>query len=50
MFSIPGKQAVTITKKAANQIRKLMKLGDKKGLRVGVKKVAAPGWSTQWIM
>ena len=43
MFSIPGKQAVTITKKAANQIRKLMKLGDKKGLRVGVKKGGCAG-------
>lgn len=37
MFSIPGKQAVSITDKAAIQIRKLMDKGDKKGLRVGVK-------------
>jgi iron-sulfur cluster assembly protein len=37
MFGIPGKQAVSITDKAASQIRKLMDKGDKKGLRVGVK-------------
>ena len=37
MFAIPGKQAVSITDKAAAQIRKLMEKGDKKGLRVGVK-------------
>ena len=43
MFNIPGKQAVTITEKAANQIRKLMSQGDKKGLRVGVKKGGCAG-------
>jgi iron-sulfur cluster assembly protein len=37
MFAIPGKNAVSITNKAAAQIRKLMEKGDKKGLRVGVK-------------
>ena len=43
MFNIPEKQAVTITEKAANQIRKLMSQGDKKGLRVGVKKGGCAG-------
>ena len=43
MFNIPGKQAVTITEKAAIQIRKLMSQGDKKGLRVGVKKGGCAG-------
>ena len=43
MFGIPGKQAVTITDKAAAQIRKLMNSGDKKGLRVGVKKGGCAG-------
>ena len=43
MFNIPGKQAVTITEKAANQIRKLMSQGNKKGLRVGVKKGGCAG-------
>ena len=43
MFNIPGKQAVTITEKAANQIRKLMSQGDKKGLRVGFKKGGCAG-------
>ena len=43
MLSIPGKQAVTITDKAASQIIKLMKIGDKKGLRIGVKKGGCAG-------
>lgn len=43
MFGIPGKQAVTITDKAAVQIRKLMSGGDKKGLRIGVKKGGCAG-------
>lgn len=43
MFGIPGKQAVTITDKAATQIRKLMEKGAKKGLRVGVKKGGCAG-------
>tara|TARA_R110002124_G_scaffold122044_2_gene280603 strand:+ start:5498 stop:5848 length:351 start_codon:yes stop_codon:yes gene_type:complete len=37
MFGIPGKQAVSITDRAAKQIQKLMTNGDTKGLRVGVK-------------
>ncbi len=43
MFGIPGKQAVSITDKAAAQIVKLMADGDKKGLRVGVKKGGCAG-------
>jgi iron-sulfur cluster assembly protein len=43
MFSIPGKQAVSITDKAAKQIRKLMEQGDKSGLRIGVKKGGCAG-------
>ena len=43
MFGIPGKQAVTITPKAAAQIRKLMDTGDTAGLRIGVKKGGCAG-------
>ena len=43
MFAIPGKQAVTITDRAASQIRKLMQNGGTKGLRVGVKKGGCAG-------
>lgn len=43
MFSIPGKQAVIITNAAVTQIRKLMEQGNKKGLRVGVKKGGCAG-------
>ena len=43
MFSIPGKQAVTMTDAAISQIRKLMDQGDKKGLRIGVKKGGCAG-------
>lgn len=43
MFGIPGKQAVSITEKAAVQIAKLMSDGGKKGLRVGVKKGGCAG-------
>ena len=43
MFNIPGKQAVTITEPATAQIRKLMEQGNKKGLRVGVKKGGCAG-------
>ena len=43
MFGITGKQAVTITDKAAIQIAKLMSNGDKKGLRIGVKKGGCAG-------
>ena len=43
MFNIPGKQALTITETATAQIRKLMEQGNKKGLRVGVKKGGCAG-------
>ncbi len=43
MFNIPGKQAVTMTPKAAGQIVKLMGKGDTKGLRIGVKKGGCAG-------
>ena len=43
MFSIPGKQAVTITPKAATQIAKLMTKGGHSGLRIGVKKGGCAG-------
>jgi iron-sulfur cluster assembly protein len=43
MFSIPGKQAVTITDSAAAQIAKLMAQGGTKGLRIGVKKGGCAG-------
>ena len=43
MFNIPGKQAVTITETETAQIRKLMEQGNKKGLRVGVKKGGCAG-------
>ncbi len=43
MFSIPGKQAVTITPAAITQIAKLMTTGNKSGLRIGVKKGGCAG-------
>ncbi len=43
MFSIPGKQAVTLTDKAAAHIVQLMENGEKKGLRIGVKKGGCAG-------
>ena len=43
MFGIPGKQAVTMTPRAAAQICKLMTQGDKLGLRIGVKKGGCAG-------
>ena len=43
MFAIPGKQAVTMTDRAAAQIRKLMQRGGTAGLRVGVKKGGCAG-------
>ncbi len=43
MFSIPGKQAVTLTPAAAAQIRKLMERDGVKGLRIGVKKGGCAG-------
>ena len=43
MFSIPGKQAVTITPAAVMQIRKLMEREGHAGLRIGVKKGGCAG-------
>jgi iron-sulfur cluster assembly protein len=43
MFGIPGKQAVTITPRAATQIARLMQKGATKGLRIGVKKGGCAG-------
>ena len=43
MFGIEGKQAVSITDKAATQIAKLMNNGGHQGLRIGVKKGGCAG-------
>jgi iron-sulfur cluster assembly protein len=43
MFGIPGKQAVTMTDAAATQISSLMGDGEKKGLRIGIKKGGCAG-------
>ena len=43
MFGIPGKQAVTMTDKAAAQIAKLMAKDNTQGLRIGVKKGGCAG-------
>ncbi|MFQ6552915.1 HesB/IscA family protein [Aestuariibius insulae] len=43
MFAMPGKQAVTITPKAAAQIARLMEKDGHQGLRIGVKKGGCAG-------
>ncbi|WP_299748572.1 iron-sulfur cluster assembly accessory protein [uncultured Tateyamaria sp.] len=43
MFSIPGKNAVSITPRAAAQISKLMEKEGHSGLRIGVKKGGCAG-------
>jgi iron-sulfur cluster assembly protein len=43
MFGIPGKQAVTMTDKAAAQISRLMESAGHAGLRIGVKKGGCAG-------
>ena len=43
MFGIPGKQAVTMTARAADQITRLMARGETMGLRIGVKKGGCAG-------
>lgn len=43
MFSVPGKQAVTITPRAAGQIAKLMARDGHMGLRIGIKKGGCAG-------
>ena len=45
MFSIPGKQAVSLTPTAARQIAKLMEKDGSKGLRIGVKKTGCNGFA-----
>ncbi|MBN7786043.1 HesB/IscA family protein [Ponticoccus litoralis] len=43
MFGIPGKQAVTMTPKASQQIRKLMERDGASALRIGLKKGGCAG-------
>jgi len=43
MFGIPGKQAVTLSPRAAAQIAKLMARDGHQGLRIGVKKGGCAG-------
>ena len=43
MFGIPGKQAVTMTEKAAAKIAQLMTKDGHQGLRIGVKKGGCAG-------
>ena len=43
MFGIPGKQAVTLTDAAVQQITRLMEQSGKKGLRIGVRKGGCAG-------
>ena len=43
MFSIPGKQAVTLTPAAVKQITKLMDRDAAHGLRIGIKKGGCAG-------
>ena len=43
MFSMPGKQAVTLTQKAVQQINDLMDQNGHYGLRLGVKKGGCAG-------
>ncbi len=43
MFSMPGKQAVTLTQKAVEQINTLMEQNGHYGLRLGVKKGGCAG-------
>lgn len=43
MFGIPGKQAVTLTPKAAEKIVRLMAKDGHSGLRIGVKKGGCAG-------
>ena len=43
MFGIPGKQAVSLTDKAAQKIAALMEKDNHQGLRIGVKKGGCAG-------
>ena len=50
MFSIPGKQAVTVTPRAAAQIARMMTRDGREGLRIGVKKGGCAGmeYTMEW--
>ena len=50
MFSIPGKQAVTVTPAAARQISRMMERDGRSGLRIGVKKGGCAGmeYTMEW--
>ena len=50
MFSIPGRQAVTMTPAAARQIARMMTRDGRSGLRVGVKKGGCAGmeYTMEW--
>ena len=50
MFSIPGKQAVTMTPRAAGQISRMMQRDGRQGLRVGIKKGGCAGmeYTMEW--
>lgn len=50
MFSIPGKQAVTLTPRAAQQIARMMARDGRQGLRIGVKKGGCAGmeYTMEW--
>lgn len=50
MFSIPGKQAVTLTPRAISQIARMMDREGRQGLRVGVKKGGCAGmeYTMEW--
>ena len=43
MFSVPGKQAISMTPRAATQIARLMGKNGHQGLRIGVKKGGCAG-------
>ena len=43
MFSLPGKQAVSLTPAAAKKVAKLMEAEGAKGLRIGVRKGGCAG-------
>ena len=50
MLSIPGKQAVTVTPRAAAQIARMMARDAREGLRIGVKKGGCAGmeYTMEW--
>ena len=50
MFSIPGRQAVTVTPAAARQISRMMERDGRSGLRIGVKKGGCAGmeYTMEW--